>query len=103
MIPVLFLRRFFKYSPLDLLQGVLYNREKPIRATSAPSARTASEREIGTTTASPHPPRPPRCQSPQTQLIGGDALLRGAMPVNEKAVAPRAGHGQAAARRVRGG
>ena len=57
MIPVLFLRRFFKYSPLDLLQGVLYNREKPIRATSAPSARTASEREIGTTTASPHPPR----------------------------------------------
>lgn len=28
MIPVLFLRRFFKFSPLDLLQGALYNREK---------------------------------------------------------------------------
>lgn len=67
MIPVLFLRHFFKFSPLDLLQGVLYNREKPIRATSAPSARTASEREIGTTTGLPSPAAPPLVHVPPAE------------------------------------
>ena len=67
MIPVLFLRHFFKFSPLDLLQGVLYNREKPIRATSAPSARTASERVKISTISLPSPAAPPLVHVPSAE------------------------------------
>ena len=57
MIPVLFLRRFFKYSPLDLLQGALYNREKTFEPLLLLRPAQLRNGRKGLQPASPHPPR----------------------------------------------